>query len=75
MTGGRAVGRDLVTELVEQADELVGAAVDIADEVERPVLVAPVGPPALSLDRDGIDLVGAAQDEDATEALPLEALD
>jgi hypothetical protein len=75
MAGGRAVSCDLVAELGEQGDELVRAPMDVADEVERSVVVATVGPPSLPLDRGGGDVVGALQDEYPAEALALEALD
>jgi hypothetical protein len=75
MDGGRSVRSHLVAELGEQRNELLGAAVDVTDEVERPVVVTAVGPPALPFDPDRIDLVGAAQNEHASKPLALEALE
>jgi hypothetical protein len=72
---GGSVGRDLVAELGEQGDELVGAAVDVADEVEGSVLVATVGPPSFTFDRGGVDLLGTLEDEHSAKALALEPLD
>ena len=47
----------------------------VADDVERAVVVAAVGPQADALDRRVVDLVGRAQHVDVTEALALEVAD
>ena len=77
MTGGepaaRAVRDHLVAELPEQRHELVEAAVHVADDVERSVLVLQVVPERLALDADGIHLLGGGEHEDVAEALALEA--
>ena len=52
-------GRDRVAELGEQRDELVVAAVDVADEVERPELVAAVCIATLALHERGFDVLDA----------------
>ena len=59
----RAAGGDrhgLVAEGPQQGLKLVAAAVDIADEVERPVLLPPVVPERHPLDRGGVDLLRAS---------------
>jgi hypothetical protein len=72
MHGGRAVVRDLVPKLLEQLDQLVVAAVDVADNVERSVIGTPVRPRGLALDLDGLHLLGAAEDEDTAESFSVE---
>lgn len=67
ITAGR-----LVTEPGEQRFEFVRAAVDVADEVERAVLVAPVVPERHPLDHGGLDLLGAREDEHVPEPFPLQ---
>ena len=82
-TARRPVGRraptrrrasTLVAELAQQLVELVVAAVDVADDVERAVLGAAVGPQRRALDLGRLDLLGDAQHADAAEALALQAL-
>src|SRR5262249_60622795 len=68
-----AVRRDLVAELLEELHELVEAAMDVADDVEGPVLVLPVIPERLALDGNGVDLLGRREHEDVPKALALEA--
>ena len=57
---------------LEQLLQLVAAAVDIADDVERAVLVPLVVPERHSLDDRRLDLLGRLQHEDVPEPLPLE---
>ena len=70
-----AVGRrDRVAELLEQRHQLVEAAVDVADDVERAVLVACGRSRAAARSIVGrVDLLGRLQDEDVAEALALQA--
>ena len=71
---GRSSSRLIVVaELGQQGLELGAAAVDVADDVERPGLVAQVVEEPGARDRRGGDLVLAAQDVDGPEALPLQA--
>jgi hypothetical protein len=69
VSGRPAVGVDLVAELGQQRDQLVVAAVDVAHDVERTVLVAAIGPGPLALDHRALDLVDRAQHGDPAEAL------
>ncbi len=58
-----------VSQLEEQGDQLAAAAVHVADDVERALLVPEVGEQLLP-DDDGVrDLLLAAQDVDLAEAL------
>ena len=52
-----------VAEHVEERHQLVAAAVHVADDVERSVLGAPVGPSRLAHDLGGVDLLLPAQDD------------
>ena len=54
------LGRDRVPELGEQRDELVVATVDVADEVERPAVVASVGLASRALHDRGFDVLDAS---------------
>ena len=62
-----------VPELLEQTFELVAAAVDVADDVERPAVLFPVVPERLPLDDGGIDLLLRLEDVDVPEAFASEA--
>ena len=62
-----------VPEDAQQLAQLVVAAVDVADDVERPALVGPVGPGPLADDRGRLDLLDAAQHEDPAEPLAVQA--
>ena len=62
-----------VAEQAQQRLQLVGAAVDIADDVERPAVVALVAPQAHALEGGGVDGVGAFEAVDVGEALALQA--
>ncbi len=68
----RAVGIAVVAELREQRDELSAAAVDVADDVERTVLVALVVPHALPLDHHGLDLLWRREHGDVAKAFALQ---
>jgi hypothetical protein len=48
--------RDLVSELSEQHPQLIETTVDIADDIEWPMLVLAIVPERLPLDDDGINL-------------------
>ncbi len=72
--GALASLRDLVAERREQLLQLVGAAVDVADDVERPVEVLLVVPERLALDLDAVDVLGL-EHPDVAEALAPETLD
>ena len=61
-----------VAESSEESLQLVAAAVDIADDVERAVLVSLVVPERHALDGRRLDLLGRVEHEDVPEALPLE---
>jgi hypothetical protein len=63
---------DLVPEFVEQFEEFVEAAVDVADDVERTVVVAAVDPQGLASDRRGVDLLGRRKDVDVAESLAVQ---
>jgi hypothetical protein len=65
-------GIDLVAEIPEESDEFIVAAVDIADDVERSVVVAPVVPEWLAFDDSGFDFFRRLEDMDGAEALALE---
>ncbi len=49
--------RDPVSELLQQGFELVEAAMDVPDDVERPVLGSAVVPQRLALDRGRLDVL------------------
>src|SRR5207248_4950853 len=69
-----AVGlnRDVVPECAEQATKLVQASMDIADDVERPVLIAPIYPERLALHDGRIDRFFRLQGENVSEAFPFQ---
>lgn len=75
MTCAGPIVGNLVPESEKEGDKFVGAAVDVADEVEGPVLVAPVGPEPFPFDGCSLDLLDTAQREDPPEPLALETLD
>jgi hypothetical protein len=63
---------DVVAELFQQGLELVEAAVDVADDVERTVLGPAVVPEGLTLEGRRFDVLERREYEHVTEALPLE---
>jgi hypothetical protein len=63
---------DRVAERAEQLDELVDAAVHVADHVERPMVVAPVGPQPRALDRRRVDRLDRVEHADVAKALAAE---
>jgi hypothetical protein len=64
-----AVGSALVAELGEQLLELVVAAVNVADDVERPALLLAVVPERRARDRRRLDLLRRAEHVHLPEAL------
>jgi hypothetical protein len=66
---------DPVPELLQQLDQLVGAAVHVADDVERARLVPAVGPQRPAPDGRGVDLLRRGEDRDVPEALPLQTFE
>lgn len=68
----RIVGCLTVSELLQQGLQLVAAAMDIADDVERPVLVPPVVPERNPLDDRRLHRLGRLQHEDVAKPLPPE---
>src|SRR5207244_13109682 len=69
----RREGRGLVTQPAQQGFPLIAAAVDIADDVERPVFMALVAVERHALDRGGCHFLRTLQDEGVPEALPAKA--
>ena len=69
--GFRAIPR--VPELLEQTFELVAAAVDVADDVERSAVLFPVVPEWLPLDDGGINLLLGLEDVYVSEAFTSKA--
>ena len=61
-----------VAQLLEQGFQFVAAAVQIADDVKRPVFFPLVVPEWGPLDDSRLDLLGRVEDEDVREALPLQ---
>src|SRR6266699_1679237 len=61
---------DLIAERPEERHELVEAAVNVADDVERPALLLAVTPERLALDGGRLDLLDGGKDVDGDEALP-----
>ncbi len=61
-----------VVELPQQCRQLVEATVDIADDVERSGLVAPVVPQLRARDACVLDVLGGLEHVDVPEALALE---
>ena len=57
-----------IAELPKQGFQFVAAAVHIADDVERPVLVPLVVPERRPLDRGRLDLLGRVEDEDVARS-------
>jgi hypothetical protein len=72
--GARSVPADLVPQLAQEQHELVVAAMNVADDVERSVIITPIGPRPLSLDLDGLDLFRCPEDEHTPKALAAEPL-
>src|SRR5262249_53867277 len=64
---------DRIAELAEEREELVEAAVDVADDVERSALVAQVVAQRLARDRRRRDLLRRGEDEDVAKAFAREA--
>jgi hypothetical protein len=64
---------DPVPEVFQQLDQLVGAAVDVADDVERSGLSPAVGPQRPPREDRRLHLLGRGEDGDVPEALPLQA--
>jgi hypothetical protein len=62
----------LVAQRPEKLDQLVAAAVNIADDVERTVVGPPVVPEWLACDRHGIDLLGRSKHVQLPKALTLQ---
>ncbi len=73
VSGRRRRRLDDVAELLKERAKLVEAAMDVADHVERTVVLTAIVPERLPFDRDGVDLVLRLQNEDVTEALVPEA--
>jgi len=63
---------EFVAEHAEQLLELVGAAVDVADDVEGAVLSLLVVPKRSARDRRSLHVLRRVEDVDLTEALPLQ---
>src|SRR4051794_35402519 len=63
------VGRHLVTQSLQKLLELVATAVDVADDVERPVFLATVVPERHALDHRRLGLIRTLQHEDVAESL------
>ena len=66
------LNRDVVPECAKQATKFVQAPMDIADDVERPVLIAPVYPERLALHDGRIDRLFRLQGENVSEAFPFQ---
>nr|WP_276602773.1 hypothetical protein [Nannocystis pusilla] len=66
-----ALALDRVAQPAEQRQQLVEAAVDVADDVERPAVLAAVAPQPRPLDRRRLDLL-AAQHVHVTKTLALQ---
>ena len=64
---GRAA--DGIAQLLQQCDKLIEAAVNVADDVERAMLLPPVNPQRLPHDTRSLDHVRRAQDRDVAKAL------
>ena len=73
VTRSPSVLSDCVAELLQQLTQFVEAAMHVADDVERAVLVLAVVPERLALDRRGVDLLRRGEHEDVAEALALQA--
>ena len=65
---------DTIAEPVQQRLKLVEAAVDVADDVERPEVVASIGPKRLALDDCGVDLFFGTKLETVAEPLAAQSL-
>ena len=68
---GRAV--DAVAEPLKQQAQLVGAAMHIADNVERALVLPLVGPERAAIDAGGVDLGDRPQPPDLAKPLALQA--
>jgi hypothetical protein len=66
---------DQVAQLREERLQLVGAAVHVADDVERAILVPHIGPQALARDLDAVDRLDRAQLVHVAETLLVDAAD
>jgi hypothetical protein len=58
---------DRVVEFSQQFDQLIEVAMNLADNIERPVLGFLLVPKRLTLDRDGIDFFWTREFEDVTD--------
>jgi hypothetical protein len=67
-----ALVRDIAKQ-IEQSLQLLAAAVDVADDVERPVVCAPVAPQTLAHDHCSRDAFLGMQHVHPTKAFALEA--
>ena len=71
--GARCV--DIPAEFAQQGDQLVVAAVDVADDVERAAQVSFVGPEPFTEHVGAVDLVDAAQHEDPFESFAAQVVE
>src|SRR5690606_26131481 len=71
----RLAARAFIAQGRQELLELVRAAVHIADDVERTVLVRAIVPERHALHRDGIDLLGALEDVYVPKAFLVESPD
>ncbi len=69
------IAYEVVAQLGEQLLELEPAAVHVADDVERTVLVAEVVHQLLAHERRGLDLLYGFEDVDGAETFTLETLE
>ena len=63
----------LIAELAEKGLQLVVATVQVANDVERPVVIPFVVPERSSLDDRRLDFLGRIEDEDVRESFPLQS--
>lgn len=66
---GAVLLNNLISELSQQLSEFVDTAVNIADDIERPVLILPVVPEWLPFNGGGLNIFGSVQYMNVPEAL------
>src|SRR5438128_6285910 len=70
--GALRLNRDVIPECADQATKFVQASMDIADDVERSMLIAPVNPERLALYDGRIDRLFRLQGENVSKAFPFQ---
>src|ERR1700722_9025596 len=72
LSTGIGLNHETIAELIEQRQQFLEAAMNIADDIERSMLIAAIDIQPDAVDRGGIDFFQSAQDMDVANTLALE---